>query len=587
MYRPTDAQVDLFVAGSQLAPAAQKMLRRSWAYGFRAHIYPLILRLEPELARLYESPTGRPNWSVARMLGLCILQAWFDLTDRALEQALAFDIRFQYALDLRSEDAYLSRRSMSDFRLRLVTTDPEGETYRQFHDAVAKAAIDDLGLDISNQRLDSTRVMSNIRTRGRADLFSRTLQRFLDELGNKHPEAFEALPSGIKTWYGERERSWFGKGGPRAALDTLAQWAVDLGFAFSSDERVLGWESYFLVARLVAEYCVLEPNDEAPPSDLDEPVAVDVRLVVGQEPNKDDGHSAALDSNDTGAPPAKPEADDQPGVASVRRGGRRGGRSLQSPHDPDASYGHKGVGYSAHVTETCNNDDKPEIITDYEVRDGADNDWGKSSAVLERLAERELSPKEAFADAGYPTPQAILDAYKMGVVLQAPVNRNGGATIGLDQFQFDDEGQVVSCPAGHAPTHHRVRREPGCDGPELHAYFDGKICTACPLYGQCPARARKGSKGRHHVRIEPRLIARDHAIVRQQDPRWWLAYSIRSGVEATMSELKRGHGFGRLRVRTRPRVLFGVAFRIIACNVKRWLGGLTDSSPRSPMLASA
>jgi hypothetical protein len=41
------------------------------------------------------------------------------------------------------------------------------------------------------------------------------------------------------------------------------------------------------------------------------------------------------------------------------------GESLQSPYEPDASYGHKGTGYSVHITETCNNPDKPEIITDY------------------------------------------------------------------------------------------------------------------------------------------------------------------------------------------------------------------------------
>ena len=31
------------------------------------------------------------------------------------------------------------------------------------------------------------------------------------------------------------------------------------------------------------------------------------------------------------------------------------GPTLQSPYDPDASYGHKGTGYSLHITETCNN----------------------------------------------------------------------------------------------------------------------------------------------------------------------------------------------------------------------------------------
>ena len=60
------------------------------------------------------------------------------------------------------------------------------------------------------------------------------------------------------------------------------------------------------------------------------------------------------------------------------------GAALQSPYDPDASCGHKGPGYSLHVTETCNND-KAEIITDYEVHGAARSDIGKALPAIERL----------------------------------------------------------------------------------------------------------------------------------------------------------------------------------------------------------
>jgi hypothetical protein len=42
---------------------------------------------------------------------------------------------------------------------------------------------------------------------------------------------------------------------------------------------------------------------------------------------------------------------------------------LQSPYDQDASYGHKGKGYSAHFTETCNNKGKSEIIALLEIQE--------------------------------------------------------------------------------------------------------------------------------------------------------------------------------------------------------------------------
>ena len=46
-------------------------------------------------------------------------------------------------------------------------------------------------------------------------------------------------------------------------------------------------------------------------------------------------------------------------------------------------------------------------------------------------------------------------------------------------------------------------------------------------------------------------------------------YDIRAGVEATMSELKRGHGLDRLRVRREKRVRLAALLKAIACNCKR------------------
>ena len=42
------------------------------------------------------------------------------------------------------------------------------------------------------------------------------------------------------------------------------------------------------------------------------------------------------------------------------------------------------------------------------------------------------------------------------------------------------------------------------------------------------------------------------------------------GIEATISELKRAHGMGRLRVRRAVKVCLAVACKVTACNIKRW-----------------
>jgi len=65
------------------------------------------VRNEDHYAMLY-GETGRPNFSVARLLGLCLLQEWNDLSDQETLDAFSFDIRWRYALDVSDDEDYLS-----------------------------------------------------------------------------------------------------------------------------------------------------------------------------------------------------------------------------------------------------------------------------------------------------------------------------------------------------------------------------------------------------------------------------------------------------------------------------------------------
>ncbi len=108
--------------------------------------------------------TGRPNFSVARMLGLCLLQELNSLNDQQALDAFGFDIRWRYALDDDDQDAYLSRRSLVEFRRRLAIKDPDMETVRNIFEGISKTAIKKLDLSSNQQRVDSTHIVSNIGT---------------------------------------------------------------------------------------------------------------------------------------------------------------------------------------------------------------------------------------------------------------------------------------------------------------------------------------------------------------------------------------------------------------------------------------
>lgn len=90
----------------------------------------------------------------------------------------------------------------------------------------------------------------------------------------------------------------------------------------------------------------------------------------------------------------------------------------------------------------------------------------------------------------------------------------------------------------------------------------------------CHARETVGD---FRLEITPEIRLRDQMYSIQHTNEWNERYKIRSGIEATNSELKRSHGLGKLRVRRAAKVCFAVACKLIACNIKRWAKAHTAS----------
>jgi len=535
MYKKTDPQQSLFGVQTQLSASLRTRLKDSWAQLFKAEVLPILLKSEGKFSMLY-GKTGRPNFSVARMLGLCFLQELYNQSDQQALDAFGFDIRWRYALDVSDQDAYLSRRSLVEFRRRLADKDPDMKIVRKIFEKISQAAINKLGLSTSEQRVDSTHIVSNICTHGRLDLFETTIGLFIKSLDQVR---FARIPKHIQKWHQSEADGWFGLGPVqrKAKLEQLARYLNKLIVIFKNDLQVTTTEPYQLLVRLFKEQCQIT-NESCPD---------------------------AVKSHDQ----------------QIKVKKKTQGETLQSPHDPDASYGHKGQGYSAHITETCNNPGKNEIITDYEVHGAARSDMGKAPDIVDRLETAGLKPDKLFADGGYPSVPSALKVKKRNVEFITPVNRGRitDEVIGRDQFEFNTDGLVVKCPRGHGPLDHRMLSHNNTKGRSLHAILDGDICRKCSILDNCPVRApnhrARGCKpqdtvGNFRLEITAELRLRDQMYSNQQTTEWKQQYSIRSGVEATMSELKRRHGMGKLRVRRAAKVCFAVACKVIACNIKRW-----------------
>jgi hypothetical protein len=532
MYKKTSPQQKLFGIDTQISASLRNRIESSWAHLFKFEVLPILFKNEDRYAMLY-GKTGRPNFSVARLLGLCLLQEFNNLSDQQALDTFSFDLRWRYALDVSDGEDYLSRRSLVEFRRRLAAADPDMKLVRYLFDNIRDSAINKLGLSTSNQRLDSTHIISNIRVRGRLALFSDTLTLFLKSL---EEDQFSKVPEAIQQWHSSESEGWFGLGPAeqKVKLEALAQYLYELMVIFAQDNEVISREPYQLLNRLFDEQC--EFTDDLPREEPSSKIQVKKKIE---------------------------------------------GALLQSPYDPEASYGHKGAGYSVHITETCHNPEKHEIITDYEVHGAARSDIGKALSVIERLDAAGLKPKTLFADGGYPSVPSALKVIEQDIEFMAPVNRSrlSDDIMGRDLFQFDSAGFVTECPMGHRPIDHRILSGNNTTRRSLHAIFDGDLCRSCQKLDQCPVRtpnhrsrgcSARDTVGDFRLEITPEIRLRDQMYSFQQTREWKDRYKIRSGIEATNSELKRSHGIGKLRLRRAAKVCFAVACKVIACNIKRW-----------------
>ncbi len=333
-------------------------------------------------------------------------------------------------------------------------------------------------------------------------------------LRSLEPVGYGLVPEGIRQWYEEESSGWFGLGTAEQKKDKLRRlggFVHQLIELFREDKSVSESAEYGLLVRLFREHCELQT-----PADS---LGGGGNGSGGAE--KSDKEAAEGGSGGT-------DKSDQATVEIVIKKSSDGD-TMNSPHDPDAGYGYKGVGYSVQIAETCNNENKPEIITAYEVHSAARSDIGKAPDVLRQLDGTPQKPAVIFADGGYPSLSSMAQMQELGMELVAPVNRGpmDSAVMGRNKFEFDAQGCVIRCPQGYSPIDHRILSNG--EKRSLHAVFDGDLCRACPMLETCPVRAPnhrvKGAAprqttGNFRLEITPELRQRDEMLAEQQTKEW-------------------------------------------------------------------
>jgi hypothetical protein len=191
---------DLFDPWEYLGLQRRRLLEQSWAGVFRDYL----LQLPPvkELAASFRDDFGRPSKDLHIALGALILQQLHDLTDQQTTEAVALNIAWHYALDIRHEsDAYLRERTLRNYRRKILELGLDEVLFRALTDRL----IQEVGVETTKQRLDSTSVKSAIRGLARLGILVEATSKFLRELRRKHSDRYAEVEVEVLRKYVERQ----------------------------------------------------------------------------------------------------------------------------------------------------------------------------------------------------------------------------------------------------------------------------------------------------------------------------------------------------------------------------------------------
>jgi hypothetical protein len=542
----------------RLSPFQRRRLAGSWVLPFRDHVLPRID--EHAFAAFFHQSLGAPNRSIALVVAILLLKDFFDLTDSEALDHFAFDRRWHIALDVVDQDVSCCQKTLHNFRALLRQHDKARLLFEQLTDSLLRL----LQVDTSRQRLDSTHCKSNFATRKRLGIFCESIRLFLRGLQRHRRDDYAALPEQLR----ERHRTEPGHKNryPGAATEVarrrLAVVARDLFRLirlFEKDKEIASWAEFATLRRVLAEQCEVLPEPQQPLPDDDD-------LALGPEP--------------VGVRPPKEVP----------------ASSLQSPHDPDATYGKKGQGYEVQVCETFGNKseldpDKPELITHVEVTPSCQGDNRVTVPIVKALKARDIQPEQLEVDSNFTSSAVVKQARQLGTDVNGPVRGNqdlpGPGEVTVGDFRVDLQAPHNSrCPAGQPLVQQTVQEPsapPGAAGAagagESAAQLQRRrvslavlttLCLSCELAAKCPARPGKAGQPEQRVvnTTEQELISGQRRRY-QTTAEFKQRQAWRAGAEATNSELKRRHGIGKLAVRGGERVQVAVYLKALACNVKR------------------
>jgi len=500
-----------------LSGMALKKLERSWQGLFRRTILALVPVdiVEGKFSRTM----GCPTKELYSICGLLLMMEFFAWSEEEALLAYMTRLDVQYALNIESDKPTLSIRTLERYRQYLRKKDFAQASMNR----ITEALIKELGLDLSEQRLDSTHVLSNMASWTRKRLLFEVIKSFLKQVKRHDGFRYEELDKELRERY-EHNNGWiFGETSPIKLQRN--------GKVYTTEEQ-LGYD----METLMRIFCGQEKfSNMTTYKDL-------VRVFTEQ-----------FTSND--------------GKAELKA--HTGGKVLVNPSDRDAEVGHKGVGYQVQVTESCSAQNEIQLVTNVLPQGASASDMTSLPAVVEKLKELDRLPGTMLADQGYGSDGNYVECAENGVNLQAPTPPKPKNKVGLDECEFDAKLKMLTCPAGGRPMKREYSQGKG------RALFHQNICDKCPLKTQC--RVQKQGKQNY-------VFSYTDADLRTRERRKFEAtsefkekYPRRGGIEGLFGRLKQFTQLRRLRCRGQSAVYCSIYAIFTMHNVMQAAGYVRKS----------
>lgn len=497
----------------------RKRLENSWAEVFYRETFSRLD--ERPFGVLYADCPSRPNMSVNVLVGLESLKADFGWSDEELYDRFTYDLQVRYALGYQQlGEGDFDLRSLYYFRERVGRYMQEKgvNLIEKAFEQVTDEQIQAYQLKTGKQRMDSTQIASNIREMSRLQLLVEVLQR-------------------VHRMLKEEDQKGYAEVFAPFILGHSGQYVYHLkGQDTSEHLQKIGELMQRLLGELQSQYG-------------QEPVYQMLERVFGEHYRVEEK------------------------VVKTKVAKELSASSLQSPDDLEATYREKGnksyKGYVANLTETCDPENKLQLITKAEVAPNSVDDAKLMERDLSNLKER-TNLKTLYTDGGYGSPDADQTLRDHQVEqIQTAIRGRVPSSEKLNLADFDikqtetGKPSQITCPQGQTVAVHPSSQNKG-----YVAHFDLAICQACPLYQKgCPAQPGKR---------DPRLhlnFSKSQANVSQRRRRSLAGLkegrNLRAAIEATVREVKHPFPASKLPVRGQFRVTCMVIGSVLATNAHR------------------